>query len=293
MNYICRNLKYIATACVAAVIGITAVSVFGQETINKDKYKAAHKIKNKSFCENQNWSSGDRVSFNELREMTIPATGSINVDGGQNGGISVKGEDRGDILVRACVQSWGKTDDSAKAVAGNIKIATGGTIKAENAGDDKNWSVSYQILVPRATNLNLTAHNGGISISGTDGSAEFQTMNGGVSVGNLAGSVKGRTTNGGVNVSLSGTTWKGSGLDVQTTNGGVNISMPENYAAHVETGTVNGGFNSEIPSLTVETRDENGRRRSTKISTDINGGGAPIRVITTNGGVRISTPDRD
>ena len=68
--------------------------------------------------------------------------------------------------------------------------------------------------------------------------------------------------------------------------------MPENYAAHVETGTVNGGFSSDIPSLNVEkTTDEYGRRqRPTKVSTDINGGGAPIRVSTTNGGVRISTP---
>ena len=291
MKVISRNLKYIVTLAAAAAIGLTAGNIFGQETAGKDKTRAEHK--NKSFCSDNNWSSDDKVSFSDLRETTISATGSVNVDSGQNGGISIKGEDRSDVLVRACVQSWGKTQEGAKAVAGNVKIAMSGTIKAENSVDDKNWSVSYQLLVPRATNLNLKAHNGGISISGVDGSAEFETMNGGVSLNNVAGTIKGRTTNGGVNVNLSGGTWKGSGLDVQTTNGGVHISMPENYAAHIETGTVNGGFSSDIPALNVEKPDKERGHRATKISTDINGGGAPIRVITTNGGVRINTPDQD
>jgi hypothetical protein len=290
MTYISRNLRHIAVATVAAMIGITATAAFGQEaaTAAKQAAKAEYKDKNKSFCGNNHWSSEDKVSFSDLREMTLPASGNVTVDGGRNGGISIKGEERSDVLVRACVQTWGTTDEAARAVAANIKIGAGGTIKAENATDDKNWSVSYQIMVPRATNLNLRAQNGGISISGVDSSAEFETMNGGVSLSNVSGSMKGRTINGGVNVKLAGNSWRGSGLDVQTTNGGVHITMPSTYAARFETATVNGGFSSDIPGLQVEKTDENGHRRAVKISTDLNGGGAPIRAVTTNGGVRIT-----
>ena len=285
MNFITRNLKHIAAVTAAAAIGLTATAAFGQDKAKGDHYKS------KSFCTNQNWSDDDRVSINDLREVTIPASGSIAVDGGQNGGISVKGENRTDVLVRACVQAWGRTDEAARAVAAGIRIGTsGGTIKAENTADDKNWSVSFQLLVPRATNLNLTARNGGISIAGVDGSAEFETRNGGVNLKDVSGSFKGVTTNGGVNVSLAGTSWRGSGLDVTTTNGGVNITMPANYAARVETGTVNGGFKSNIPALNVEKSDDEGYgRRAKRITADINGGGAPIRVVTTNGGVRINS----
>ncbi|MEP6788781.1 MAG: hypothetical protein ABJB40_10150 [Acidobacteriota bacterium] len=300
MKFISNNLlRYIAAACVALAIGVTAASVFGQETERSKARaeKAEYKTKDRGFC-NNNWSGDDKVSFNELREMTVASTGSLNVDGGQNGGIGVKGEDRSDVSIRACVQAWGKTEDEAKAAAANVKIGTGGTIKAEGPGDDNHWSVSYQILVPRSTNINLKALNGGISISGTDGSAEFETQNGGISVNNVSGTVKGRTMNGGVNAQLSGTSWKGSGLDLQTTNGGINLTLPENYAAQIETGTVNGGYSSNIPALAITTEnikgDEgHGRERSKRIVTNINGGGAPIRVITTNGGVRINTPDRD
>jgi len=301
MKYISRNLKYIATACVAMAIGVTAANVFGQETNIKERAKAEkaeYKAKDKGFCSNNSWSGDNKVSFSDLREMTIPSTGSITVDGGQNGGIGVKGEDRGDISIRACVQTWGKTEEEAKAAAANVKIGTGSTIKAEGPDGDKNWSVSYQLLVPRSTNLNLTAHNGGISISGTDGTADFETMNGGINVSNVSGTVKGRTMNGGVNASLTGSSWKGTGLDLQTTNGGVNLTIPENYAAQIETGTVNGGYSSNIPALAITTEDVKGdnsygHNKAKRIVTNINGGGAPIKVITTNGGVRINTPDRE
>ena len=251
----------------------------------------------KSFCDDYTFSHGDGgVSFRDLRETLQPSTGDLSVDAGRNGGVKVRGEDRSDVMVRACVQTWAKTDAEAKAIASSIKISTGSLIKADGPNEEK-WSVSYEVLVPRNTDLRLNAHNGGIAISNVDGRLEFETMNGGVSLTDVAGDVRGRTTNGGVNVSLSGNTWKGSGLDVQTTNGGVKISLPESYAANIETGTVNGGFNSNIPALNVTTEnvkgDEWGRSRSKKINTAINGGGAPLKISTTNGGVMIRTTESE
>ncbi|MEQ1604250.1 MAG: DUF4097 family beta strand repeat-containing protein [Pyrinomonadaceae bacterium] len=295
MNYLSKNLRYLATMCVAAVIGIAAVDVIGQTAKAEKADKSDFKMKSHGFCENNNWSNGDRVSASDLREMTVASTGTVNVDAGQNGGISVKGEDRGDVLVRACVQAWGTSEDAAKSAASSIRINTSGEIRAEGPSGDKNWSVSFEIRVPRSTNTSLKAHNGGISVSNVDGTAEFETTNGGVNVSNLAGSVKGRTANGGVNVTLAGTSWKGSGLDIQTTNGGVNLTMAENYQANIETGTVNGGFKSDIPSVNVTTEniigDSRIRSRSSRVNLALNGGGAPIRVVTTNGGVKINTPD--
>lgn len=251
---------------------------------NKDK----EKYKVREFC-SENWSNDEKVSFREVRDMTLKSTGSLDVDAGRNGGIKVKGENRSDVLVRACVRTWGATEEAAKALAKNVRIATEPAIRTEGVNDEKDWSVSYEILVPTATNLKLTASNGGISIHAVDGNIEFQTTNGGVSLAELAGDVKGRTTNGGISVKLSGNAWKGAGLDVETTNGGVMLMMSETYAAHFETRTVNGGFNSDIAGLFVE-KDENERRRQgVNISKDINGGGALVRVVTTNGGVKIAT----
>lgn len=265
---------------------LSGIDVSAQD---KDKEKYKNKSYSREFC-SENWSSNDRVSSRDLREMTVSG-GSLSVDGKRNGGISVKGENRSDILIRACVQAWGKTEAEAQSLVKSIRVETGGTVRAEGTSEESNWGVSYQILVPRNTNLDLTTLNGGVSIVDVEGTIEFKAQNGGVHLSNLAGDVKGRTTNGGLHIELAGNTWKGDGLNVETTNGGVHLSMPENYAARFETRTVNGGFKSDIAALSVEKeRDENGYRRpGVNISRDINGGGALVRVVTTNGGVKIGS----
>lgn len=263
----------------AIIFTFSSVS-FGQE-------KSFKKKQMKEFC-SDNWSNGDKVSFSEIRESTLRPTSLLDVDAGRNGGIKIKGENRSDILVRACVRTWGDTDEDAKSLARSIRISNDSVVRTEGVSGEKNWSVSYEILVPRATNLKLGTFNGGISINGVDGNIEFGATNGGVSLSDVAGAVKGRTTNGGISVNLSGNGWKGSGLDVETTNGGVHLVLPESYAARVETRTVNGGFKSDFSELNVE-KEENDRTRGVNISKDINGGGALIRVVTTNGGVKISS----
>ncbi len=302
MNSMIKNLRRLGIAAIAAMIGISAVSALGQEKekvkLDKEKIKAyAEYEKSKGFCQNNNWSNGDKVSVSNLREVTVASTGTINVDAGRNGGITVKGEDRSDVLIRACVQAWGADEAAARANLGNVRIDTGSQIKADGpTGNDYGWSVSFQIIAPRNSNTKLKAHNGGISISGVDGNAEFETLNGGVNVKDASGSVKGRTTNGGVNVTLVGTTWRGSGIDVETKNGGVNLTVPANFAANIEAGTVNGGFKSDIPALNVTTEDNKGdswhRSRNKRVQMALNGGGPPVRVVTTNGGVKINSLDQ-
>nr|MBA2735860.1 hypothetical protein [Pyrinomonadaceae bacterium] len=233
--------------------------------------KAESKMKNKEFCSNYNYSSDEKISYKETREVNISAGSLVNVDGKRNGGIKVRGENRSDVLVRACIQTLGATDEEARAFAKNIRIETGATIRAEGV-EESNWAVSYEILVPRSSNLKLSTYNGGIGISSVEGTMEFEAHNGGISLSDVAGDVKGKTQNGGVSVSLSGNSWKGGGLDVETKNGGVNLSIPENYAARIETGTVNGGFKSEVNGLSAPADDEN-RSRGKRVNADLNGGG--------------------
>ncbi len=262
-----------------AIFGLLAAAASAQEKENYKKYE-------RGFCAN-NWSNGNRVSISDLREITV-AAGDLNVDGKRNGGISIKGENRSDVLIRACVQAWANSAEAAQAVAKNVRIETGGTIQANGAGGEDNYAVSYQILVPRNSNLNLTTLNGGISIANVEGKIDFTAKNGGVNLSNLAGDVQGKTANGGLHIELSGGNWTGSGLNVETTNGGVHVSMPENYAARFETRTVNGGYTTDLPALKVE-RDEKSWSRGVNLSRDINGGGATVRIITTNGGVHIDS----
>lgn len=245
------------------------------------------------FCSDNTYWMKEKRGYRELKESTIQARSLLEVDGRKNGGIKVKGTNRKDILIRSCIQAWARSESEAKELANKVSIETGNVIRArgENGEDDswkndrQNWSVSYEIEVPRNTNLKLTTLNGGIAISQVEGNVEFEAVNGGIVVYDAGGNVRGRTKNGGIAVVLSGKGWKGDGLDLETTNGGVNLSVSNDFAADIESSTVNGGFSSNLRGLTVEKGRWTGGRAYGKV----NGGGAKVRVVTTNGGVSINS----
>ncbi len=276
MSFLKRTPIFYLALLLTMFVGLPLEAIHGQDKSGKSSG---------GFCNNYNYSNSDRAGFSEVREFSLPAEGSLNVDGGKNGGISVTGGTVNEIQVKACVNAWGNSEQDARNAVSGIQISRGSTIKAEGDGRS-NWSVSYQITVPRNTSLNLSAKNGGIAIAGVEGELEFETVNGGVSLAEVAGNVRGRTTNGGVSVKLNGTSWNGSGLDVSTTNGGVSLSIPEGYNANIEAATVNGGLKSDFAGLSIDSSD---RRRSKQINAPLNAGGAPIKVVTTNGGVKISS----
>ena len=201
----------------------------------------------------------------------------------KNGGISVKGWERNEILVRYMIQTQASTQAEADSLASQVRVTTaGGQIRAEGPemSGNAHWSVSYEIFVPRQSDLSLRTHNGGIGINGVSGRINFEALNGGVSLKRVGGNVTGGTTNGGLAVELGGTNWEGEGLNVKTTNGGLSVTVPENYSAHLETGTVNGGF-SVSPSIAEVTRE------TKRLSLNLGSGGSNLRIHTTNGGVSI------
>lgn len=234
-------------------------------------------------CDQRSYNRNRQVTHCEIREQTLPSAGTLSVDAGMNGGVSVKGWDQTSVLVRAKVEASGLDEASAAGLASQIHIdSSAGQVSANGPEQarDAGWSVSFEIFVPKQGDLTLKAHNGGIAISDVRGNIRFDTMNGGVSLKRLAGNVEGKTMNGGLSIELAGSRWDGNKLDARTTNGGVNITMPENYSAHFETATVNGHLNFSFP-LTV--RGEINR----SLSTDIGSGGPTIHVETTNGGVNV------
>ncbi|MBW3570366.1 MAG: hypothetical protein KY467_04605 [Gemmatimonadetes bacterium] len=238
---------------------------------------------------NNNYGGSDREVHCEVRETRLPARGSLRVDAGQNGGVSVRAWDGRDVLVRAKVQTNARTEAEAREIARGIRVSTDGTIRStgpETSGRNRGWAVSYEILVPARTDLNVETHNGPISVERLHGDIRLRAVNGPISLVELAGDVQARAQNGPITVTLAGRRWNGEGLDAETVNGPVTLRMPRGYAAHLESATVHGPISA--PNGIRPERDE--RRRWSpggRISTDLNGGGPTIRVVTTNGPVRI------
>lgn len=280
-----KSLRHLSFALVLLALATAAVVAQDKDKSDKSKFDK----KSESSLECREYRDNDRLFGHcEIKEQTLPAGGAITVDGKQNGGISIKGWDRNEILVRAKIETRAPTQAEANVLAQQVRIETAAlNIHAEGpeSRDDYQWYVSFEVFVPRRSDLSLTAHNGGIAIRDVSGRIEFQTLNGGVSLSRVGGAVRGSTTNGGVHVELAGLRWDGEELNVRTTNGGVNLVMPDNYSAHLETSTVNGNVSSDVP-LNVPMTSRG--RMPKEISVDLGSGGPTIRATTTNGGVRVA-----
>ena len=259
--------------------GVAGVASLAQKVV-KEKSKDAQLV-----CrEEQRWRNDRLAAFCEVREQTLaPSGGTIAIDGRQNGGVSVRGWDKNEILVRARVQTSAPTEPEAAQLAQQIRIETGGSKIFASGPDsrrDYQWNVSYQVFVPRRADVSVETHNGGITIADVNGKIDFTALNGGVTLKRIGGMVRGSTTNGGLHIELAGDRWDGDSLDVSTTNGGVMMSVPENYSAQLQTGTVNGGVTVNFP-VTVE------GQISKTLNVNLGAGGAMVKAFTTNGGVMI------
>src|ERR1041385_2298284 len=96
---------------IAALVTFAGVSVFAQ------------KERGSLSCRDNN-SYNDRLVGNcEIREQTLaPSGGTIAIDGRPNGGVSDKGWDQNQVLVRARAQTAGAPEDEARELGGQIKI---------------------------------------------------------------------------------------------------------------------------------------------------------------------------
>lgn len=232
-------------------------------------------------CRRNRWNS-ERNNYCEVRVAGFRLGGrTLDVDARESGGISVHAWDRDSVEVHERIQASGYSSDEATDIGRQVRVVVDNArIRADGPSTTRrnsSWSVSYDILVPRSVSLNLQATNGPIGINGTHGTVNATTVNGPLSLVGLSGQVHARTSNGPLQVSLTGRGWAGGSLDAETTNGPVSLDIPEGYAAHLVTGTVNGPMRSDFP-ITLQ-----GNISARRIETDIGGGGPTVRAITTNG----------
>ena len=233
--------------------------------------------------EGRNRYNDDRVRVCDVREKRISAPRLLDIDGQQNGSVSVHGWDRSEVVIVAKVQAEAEEASDARDIASGITVdVSGGRVRADGPSTRRrqSWSVSYDVWAPRQTDLRVATQNGGVSVDDMDARLELGAVNGGINLRRVSGDVRGETTNGPLTVELDGDQWRGPGLDLRTTNGPVSLEIPDGYSARLETGTVNGPMVIDFP---VTLQGNIGRR----ISTQLGRGGAPIRAVTTNGPVAI------
>jgi len=177
-------------------------------------------------------------------------------------------------------------------------------------------TISFWLTVPKNSDLDMNTTNGKVEVSDIEGKVLSRSTNGSVYVRNVVGSTESKTTNGSIfavdlrgdavakttngkinmrridgNISAKSTNGeiyaevlgitKGKDMEFITLNGSVKVLLPKDINADLEAKTKNGKIYTEYPITMV------GEISKKYITGKINGGGPPIYIETTNGGIEI------
>lgn len=221
----------------------------------------------------------------EVRALSLsPLDGQLTVNARPNGGIRVESWNGDEVRVIARVLSRARSERAARDLADEVEVrATAGSVASHGprTRGANSWSVSFRVLVPQGTALDLRTSNGSIAVSGVRGAVQAQTANGGVRLEDTAGRVRARSTNGAITTTVSRPLGPNDDLELRTTNGSIQLGLPEGISARIEASTTNGRITTDFP-ITVQ--GQIGRR----LSGTLGEGGPEIRAATTNGGIRIT-----
>ena len=188
-----------------------------------------------------------RATACEVRDLTLPATGSLAVVNDVSGGVTVEAWDRDEVTVRAVVRAYETGGRSPAALLAATRIETDGAVRAVTDGGG--WvEVSYHVRVPRATDLDVRTNNGALAVEGVTGTLRLDTRNGPVRLAGVVGDVEARTRNGDVAVVL-GAGWSGAGLRAETRSGDVRLVVPEGTDGVVEAATRYGAIGERAPGF--------------------------------------------
>jgi hypothetical protein len=212
-----------------------------------------------------------------------------------NGRITVTGWDQPRIRVIADKKVERTDDADAKAVMAQLKVDM---LQRDNAitvrtqepkdhaglwdflfGNFHDASVTYEIYVPRGLKLALDNTNGALMVTGVEGALALETTNGRLELTRCGGTLDVETTNGRIEADLVSLDTRAAS-SFETTNGRIELTVPQALRADVDASTTNGSIDTDLP---VATRSVG----KTSLRGAINGGGAPLKLRTTNGGIRI------
>lgn len=274
--------------------------------------------------------NGGMVAYCEMRETSVAFSGSVAVNTGGSGDVTVQSWDGANILVRSKVLTDAETMSLAAMLAAMVSIDTSdGNVTGTGPSSEghRSWSLSLEIYVPRKLGLSVKTLNGSLSVQDVEGQpgVTLATTNGAVSAKNVVGPVQLTTINGSVTttgvagpiqfnavngkVSLNGIAgdvrgnvvngsilvgadrWVGQTIGVTTVNGAIELDVPSDCSAHVELSTTVGTITTNVPVPPSPSNPSKRPALGRTLSFDIGSGGALIQASVVHGNINLTRLD--
>lgn len=217
-----------------------------------------------------------------------------------NGKITAEATDGNELIVEGHKTAKARSDEAAKELLAKLEIREEvgeSTVRVESrpprlsgfSGHEIEWTIK----VPKGVILDVRTTNGGVRLNNLTNEVHAKSTNGGVRGVNIDPTiVEASTVNGGIELELTTALETSDSIDMEAVNGGVTLQLLPESKASIEARCVNGGVKVEEGLQIKRDDQEQGpghefeRRR--RLTGTMNGGGAHVRMSTTNGGVHLS-----
>jgi len=193
-----------------------------------------------------------RSNVRDEETKTLPNQ-PLDISAEQNGGIQVTTWEKPEVSLKLCKQIAVDDESEGRRLLAETHLeVNGGTISIHTPSENHHsLGTVLLVKVPKDANLKLKVHNGGISLSNFNGTAEAHAQNGGISFRRSTGKLTAEAQNGGISIKDCGgdvtatvengglsltlpERWEGKGLDAHARNGGLVVSVPRTFNGGLE-----------------------------------------------------------
>ena len=238
-------------------------------------------------CDQVGQVLGQSASADWSRVYSVAPGSDVQVVGG-NGDIDVVTSSDAQVHVSAVRTVRAATAERATTMAPKVAIREdvterGVVLQTLGLGDvpGVNVVVHYHLAVPGGTRLRLSTVNGGVTVDHADAAVDAMTVNGSVRVHDVRSALAVRVTNG--TIAADAVVAGAEPISLQSVNGTVALTVPAGTNATVEASCTNGEVTTAGLTVVPEVPATRTRLRG-RLGT----GGAPIRLTTTNGSIRLN-----
>jgi hypothetical protein len=253
-------------------------------------------------CSDLSIEFDDEAAVTAEETLTAPAGGGnmLTVRSPQNGGVYAAGAARSDFAVTTC-KAVAPSATARQQLDAMHTTISGGSVSTTAASSD-DAVVFYIVEAPSGAALDLSAHNGPISVREFSGRSTVRTENGPVSLKSVSGQVNAfaqngpihfdgnagkvelETQNGPIGVRLAGTRWTEGTLTARAQNGPMQLKVPAGFTSGVRVESSNHSpWSCDGAGCGKARKDWDDRSHSLELGD----GPVLVRVSTVNGPVQV------
>lgn len=142
------------------------------------------------------------------------------------------------------------------------------------------------------TDIKVAMGRGDFSIESVNGWVEVTVAEGSLEARSMSGYFSGSTARGDIAVEMSGKFWRGLEFAAVTQNGSVDLKLPADYSAALQLETRDGRIEVDYPPRVVDGEPQPPeilkRKNSQSLTGAVGDGGAPIKLLTHAGDIKLS-----